>query len=282
MENTGKVLFSGKDNQPIWFVAIDREKWIGPMSASEVVERIQQDELTWAHYGWRKGQAQWMRLCDIHEFQVAVPSVPNKIIEVEVSQKASTKKAAPKANKAPAAPCWYLHYNDSQFGPFKDEDIHRFLRIGKIHGDVHIWRDGMKQWERVKKLGEFSESVEESKVARASKKVDRRKAPRFPVVARSLLTTGSRVFAAVCRDVSIGGMQVLTEELPGPVGTKIKLNISAPTTSASSKIQSFVASGVIVRELEDGKGFSFRFENLSEPALACIQNYVKVTTGARK
>jgi len=273
MENTGNVFFSGKEDQAVWFVAINHEKWIGPMAASEVVGRINKAELTWAHYGWRKGQQKWMRLCDIPDFKAAVPSQPNKIVEVEVQKNVTRAHAAPPPPKKVQS--WYLYYNDSQFGPFTEDDIHRFLRIGKIHGDVHIWKDGMSGWEKIKRLDPFKESVAESKNARAVKKTERRRAPRVPVVARSLMASGGKVFTAVCRDVSVGGMQVLTRDLPGPVGTRLKLNISAPVTVAGRKISSFVAEGEIVRLLEDGKGFSFRFEKLSDHSVRCIEQYIQ-------
>ncbi|MBU6376563.1 MAG: DUF4339 domain-containing protein [Bdellovibrionales bacterium] len=274
MENTENVFLSSKGDQAIWFVAIDHEKWLGPLSASEIVARIAKSELTWAHYGWRKGQSKWMRLCDIEEFKAAVPAEPNKIIEVEVHRSAASAGAPPPVPKKPAQ-SWYLYYNDSQFGPFTEEDIHRFLRIGKIHGEVHIWKDGMAGWEKIKRLDSFKESVSEAKSARTTKRAEKRKSPRVPVVARGLMATGGKVFAAVCRDVSVGGMQVLTRDLPGPVGSRLKLNISAPVTAAGKKIESFVAEGEIVRLLEDGRGFSFRFDGLSDRSRSCIEAYIE-------
>ena len=273
MENTGNVYFSGREDEAVWFVATGEERWIGPMAASEIVARIQKSELTWAHYGWKKGRAKWERLCDIPEFKSAVPTAPNKIIEVEVRKSATDAKIAPPP-PSKKAQSWYLYYNDSQFGPFTEEDIHRFLRIGKLHGEVHVWKDGMSGWEKIKRVENFKESVAESKNARAARKAERRKAPRVPVVARSLMSSGARLFSAVCRDVSVGGMQLLTRDLPGEVGTRLKLNVSAPVTASGRKIESFVAEGEIVRLLEDGKGFSFRFEKLSAHAVRCIEAYI--------
>lgn len=88
-----------------------------------------------------------------------------------------------------------------------------------------------------------------------------------------MMAADGRVFSGLCRDVSVGGMQCLTSELPGPVGTVLKLNISTPS-GAKEGIDAFVAEGVIVRELEDGKGFSFRFEKLSPEGKKAIESYV--------
>jgi hypothetical protein len=75
-------------------------------------------------------------------------------------------------------------------------------------------------------------------------------------------------------------MQVLTDRLPGKVGAKIRLNVSsisdekASKTQKARKIDSFVAEGVIVRILEDKRGFSFRFDKLSSAAKRSIEQYI--------
>jgi c-di-GMP-binding flagellar brake protein YcgR len=85
----------------------------------------------------------------------------------------------------------------------------------------------------------------------------------------------SAVSTGICRDVSIGGMQVLTERTPGPVGTKIRLNVSPSVAQdAQALFDPFVATGSVVRVLEDGKGFSFRFDSLSDDARNSIEKYI--------
>lgn len=280
MENTRKVLFSSRENQPVWFVAMDAQKWIGPLSATEVVEKIESGELTWAHYGWRKEQGKWVRLCDIPAFGVAVPEEPPA--PVRLSQ-ATSKKAAPPAPPSQAEKQWFLYYSDSQFGPFPEHEIHRFLHIGKIHGGVHAWCEGMQGWEKLQGIEEFAESIEEGARARKSakpakpakaEKIERRKAPRAPLVARSIMAVGGQVFTGMCRDVSVGGMQVLTPEMEVEIGTRLKLNISTPK-GADGGIKAFVAEGVVVRRLEDGNGFSFRFDKLPAEGKKAIESYVK-------
>ena len=68
MENTGQVLF--QDDSPRWFLAVGSDS-IGPLSASDLYERILLHEITWAHYVWRKGLSAWTRLCDLDEFKAA-------------------------------------------------------------------------------------------------------------------------------------------------------------------------------------------------------------------
>ena len=88
-----------------------------------------------------------------------------------------------------------------------------------------------------------------------------------------MLSSQKSVFVGVCRDISLGGMQVLTDQVPGPVGTKVHLNVS-PVDGATRSIAAFTASGVIVRVLEDGRGFSFRFEALADQAKRTIEQFI--------
>jgi UDP-N-acetylenolpyruvoylglucosamine reductase len=114
----------------------------------------------------------------------------------------------------------------------------------------------------------------------AAEKRERRHAPRRPLLARLMMTQGDLLITAMCRDISIGGMQVLTDKVPGPVGTHLKMNVSSTegktdVSVSGRKIEPFVAEGVIVRILEDGRGFSFRFDGLSANAKRAIETYIE-------
>ena len=85
------------------------------------------------------------------------------------------------------------------------------------------------------------------------------------------MTNESELVTGMCRDISIGGMQVLTDEVPGEVGTKIRLHVEPPKDSG---LKAFVAEGTVVRILEDRRGFSFRFSKLSDEAKKSIESYI--------
>jgi hypothetical protein len=308
MENTEKVLF--EDDRPQWYIALG-DRWIGPLSASDVYERVLSQKITWAYFVWKEGQKEWMRLCDVRTFAGAVPQQPSKRIQQEVIEKsketvqpavkqakpaAARKTEAASASKASAKAAaqsssavgssgsadekgWFLYYNETQFGPFSKEEVARFLDVGKINPRVHAWRTGLATWTRIETIESFKSIVknlkpvpEKSKAvtqAEAEKqKIEQRKTPRRPMIAKILLANQNDVSEAVCRDISVGGMQVLTDRVPGEVGQKVRLNVS------SSAIDPFVAEGVIVRLLEDRKGFSFRFDRLTDQAKRSIERYI--------
>lgn len=277
MENTEKVFF--EDDRPQWYVALG-ENWVGPLTAADVYERVVSQKITWAHYVWKQGQSEWKRLCDVKTFAAAVPGAPSKSLQREVKEtsvdagRPVVKQAAKKVAEPSDEQGWYLYYNETQFGPFTKDDVGRLLSTGKITPRVHAWRTGLPNWTRLQELPNFKEAVAEFKPAsgaqgEAQKKIDMRQTPRRPLVARVLMAGVNRVTEAVCRDISVGGMQVLTDNIPGGVGARIKLNVSA------TSIEAFVAEGVIVRLLEDQKGFSFRFEKLGDKAQRAIEDYIQ-------
>jgi len=296
MENTVKVLFED-DQTPKWYVALG-DQWNGPLTAADVYEKVLSQEISWAHFVWKPGQVDWQRICDVPTFKAAVPILPGKGITKEVKDAASptVKKSAGRRTAAPPpAPkkktaevrTWFLYYNDSQFGPFSPEEIDRFLRVGKIHGRVFGWKEGMPNWERLEGIALFGSGVVEAKKVRAkeksarektgstkAEKVEQRKAPRRPLVARIFLANDAAVIVAVCRDISVGGMQILTDRVPGSMGARLRMNVSPSSESKGNRIQPFVAEGVIVRILEDGRGFSFRFEKLPEESKRAIESYI--------
>ena len=304
MENTGKVLF--EDDTPEWYIALG-SRWVGPLSAEDVYLKVVSQEISWAHFVWRAGQPDWKRICDIPTFQAAVPSVPPKSMKEEVKEasKPDIRAAGPSVRQAkgaaggpPAKPkheerSWFLYYNDAQYGPFSSEEISRYLRVGKIHGRVHIWKDGMAEWERLENLDRFADDVAEAKRVREARKSgaaagagkessgtvrEQRKAPRRPIVAKIYVANSEALSVAVCRDISIGGMQVLTDRIPGEPGDRIRMNVSPAAgkgDKAARSIEPFVAEGVIVRILEDGRGFSFRFDKLPEASRRAVEDFLK-------
>jgi hypothetical protein len=299
MENTGKVLF--EDDTPHWYIAMG-SRWVGPLSAADVYQKVLGQEITWAHFVWRPGQADWKRICDVSTFQGAVPNVPDKGLRDQVKDaskpaiRTASRSKPPKVQSPVEERSWFLYYNDSQFGPFSGDEISRYLRVGKIHGRVHVWKDGMGDWERLEEVELFADDCAEAKRVRAARKEaaggktgraadesgeranEQRKAPRRPLIAKILMADHKQLTVAVCRDISVGGMQVLTDRLPGEPGARIKMNVS-PASGKSSKgthmIEPFVAEGVIVRILEDGRGFSFRFDKLPEQSRKVIEDYIR-------
>lgn len=292
MENTEKVLFG--DDVPQWYVAFG-ERWEGPLTASVVYQKVLKKEISWAHYVWRPGKPGWERICDVPEFQVAVPPLPTQNLRQEVkaaarppvhsSEKSAQKPSVKQGGRAQVVEeeksgIWFLHDEDTQFGPFRKSEMIGFIQTRRVKGSVFAWCDGMSNWERLETIKVFREFFKAQPPTPPSvRKKEQRDTPRKPLVAKILMAKGDEVVTAICRDISIGGLQVLTDRIPAPVGTSIRMNVSAVGQKlGKTKIEPFVAEGVIVRILEDGRGFSFRFERLTESAKRAIEAYINATS----
>jgi len=47
---------------------------------------------------------------------------------------------------------WYYAIDEDQFGPVGEEDIHRMIASGELHGDDLLWRAGMSEWAEVEEV----------------------------------------------------------------------------------------------------------------------------------
>lgn len=263
-----------------WYVARGQD-YEGPFAAELVVERLRRGELNWMQFAWRRGMASWSRFCDLPEFRDAAPAAPARPPAVaEAGRAAEPAKSGKQGDEVQ----WFLHWEGSQQGPYRQGEVEDLLRTGKVSVRAHAWKSGMSGWVRLGKVRAFEEIVgtlERVKPPEMKKKtepVERRTAPRKPLVARLFFSDQKEVFEGLCRDVSLGGMQVLTAHLPGEPGTRLRLNINPNPGKVSGKkprfLEPFVAEGIVVRILEDQRGFSFRFERLQPEARKAIEAWI--------
>lgn len=301
MENTSPFMFDNIDEK--YFLAL-QGKAIGPLTAQDIYERVQKGEAGLLHFLWREGWSDWKRICDEREFAILVPQKPTSAsiehIREKISKKSKAKPVEPVASDDEARNI-YLYFSRSQYGPFSKAELEHVLKTRKLDRTAYMWMPGWPNWKRIIEVKEYAAmiqadvEVETVKKTRSgkTKKIERevsktmgvelatqagiddserRRAPRRPLVARLFLHNDKDVIVAVCRDISIGGMQVLTDRVPGTEGTHIKLNVSP---GDPGRVKGFVAEGEIVRVLEDGRGFSFRFTKISEDARKTIKKYIE-------
>lgn len=307
MENTTPLLFD--DTEPKYFVAT-QGKAMGPLTSQEVYERVAAGEVGLLHFCWRAGWSDWKRLCDDKEFAILIPQKPPTAAIGKLRDKARPERdrksrdiykdavapssSTPKVGEAPRK--FYLYYNKTQYGPFSRPELVHALETHTLGRNAYLWIPGWSNWKRVADVEEFARYVKiRSKTGTTKRKLqkpgaaadatigarvsreagvdasEKRGGPRRPLVARLFVHNDRDVIIAVCRDISVGGMQVLTDRVPGPAGTTVKLNVSP---GDPNRVEGFVAEGEIVRVLEDGRGFSFRFTRISDEARSAIERYI--------
>ncbi len=265
MENTNTMQF--KDDQANFYLA-EGESYVGPFKASEIYQKLQSKEIAWVDFVYREQESKWVRLSD-HPVFTSYQSVAPKPMP----------KVTPPPPPVVQETKWFLFQNETQTGPYGTSEVLRLAQAGQLAADAYVWQEKFTEWKLLTDIPELKiagpvQSATPAPVAVAKVKddrSDRRVAPRRPLVAQIFLTNQKEIITGICRDISVGGMQVLADGNPGDVGAKIQLNVTPPQNSG---LKAFVAEGVIVRLLEDGRGFSFRFTNLKDDAKKAIESYI--------
>jgi hypothetical protein len=157
---------------------------------------------------------------------------------------------------------WFLQFQGSKFGPLSMDEVKVILGSGKLTGPLYAWKQGMRDWEAVERVTDLAPFVT------AAKRVgneDQRGAKRIPFMAAIKFSGAGAgrdlaTFTGICRDLSKGGMQVMSSSNPGFPGTLVTLSIE-PVSDGT--LPRFSLEGVIVRLLSNNSGFSVRFTKMS-------------------
>jgi hypothetical protein len=246
----------------------------GPVAIEVITAMLTKQELKQEDFVWKKGFENWKKIKDVAEFQFistppAAPAIPVPPVAPAVPMKEFNLKDLNEEERI----LFVRIGNDrgagsSDYGPFSLKQLKQLFKENRINGKSFIFSKGMKEWKLLGDLPEYQEIFEELPPVIAE--ADRRTNVRKPFIARLFVQNNKNVFEGLCRDISIGGMQVLLDHFKGQSGDKISINVHPENSDYH-----FTASGVVVRTLEGNSGFSFRFQGLSEEAKRAIEKYVQ-------
>lgn len=254
-----------------WYYVKSGER-VGPVEEDAVLDLIKSNELNDEDYVWKKGFDNWIPIKDVPELKVAddpatppmaEPDIPAPIVE----ESNSLREIAGDENSIFIKIGVDRGSNEVEYGPYSLELIKKLFKENRINGKTFVFSKGMSSWKILADFEDFSEIFED--LPPPIEDDERRDALRKPFIARMYIENNQKVFVGICRDISIGGMQVLVDDFPGNVGDTISINVHPENTDYH-----FVASGDIVRVLEGHQGFSFRFKDLSSESKQAIQNYL--------
>lgn len=241
----------------------------GPVSFETVQSLISSNTLGEADYVWKKGFDNWKKIREVSELNSvpATPSIPPMISKIEYIDPKLAEIGAHERNL-------FIRIGvdrgaqSNDYGPFTIEQLKKLFKENRINGKTLLFMNGMKDWKLLADFEDYQEVFEE--VPPMIQDEDRRSTKRKPFVARMFVHNNEAIFEGICRDISIGGMQVLTDHFKGKEGERISINVHPQNTDYH-----FTASGVVVRLLEGNAGFSFRFLNLSDEARKSIEKYIE-------
>lgn len=252
----------------------------GPVDVSVIQKMVTTDELKTEDYVWKKGFENWKKIKDVPELEPApVEAAPAPAPSPSLPDAIPAKIAEPEVQVTlkglnPEERVIYIRIgNDrgeaaSDYGPFSLKQIKQLFKEHRINGKTFIFIKGAKSWKVLGDFEEYQEIFEE--LPPVIKESDRRTSERKPFIARLFIQNNKAFYEGICRDISIGGMQILVDNFQGTAGDKITINVHPENTEYH-----FTASGVVVRILEGNSGFSFRFQGLNDEAKRSIERYVQ-------
>jgi hypothetical protein len=273
------IINEEKPVQTSWYYVLDSER-VGPCSEEKLKEVFQGGAIDLESYVWKKGLSDWTQIKNLDELEHITES------ESVDSQEMTTPDipiAAPSAISVKEDISWDSidsnerifmvkigvdrSGNESEYGPFSINILKKSLKENRINGKTFIFTNGMDNWTFLADLPIFERVTDTLPPVITSE--ERRENVRRPIVARILMHDNQKLFEGICRDLSIGGVQILMADYPAKSGDRITMNIH-PDNSAFS----FVAIGEIVRVLGGQGGVSLRFVDLDSEAKQNIESLI--------
>ena len=252
-----------------WYY-VEGEKRIGPVKEEELISKIKEGTLREDNFVWKKGFDNWKKVKDVDELS----SINNDSLEIPMIVKSSNKRNINWDSIKDNEKVFLIKIGidrgsqEVEYGPYSLNILKKAASEGRINGKTLLFVSGMNSWEFISELPIYDDIFDDKKENLSGD--DRRKNKRKPFVARMFYHNDSIVYEGICRDISIGGLQVLVDSFPGKIGDDISLNVHPENTDYS-----FVAGGKIVRILDGNQGFSLRFIDLSDEAKDSIEAYLE-------
>jgi hypothetical protein len=253
----------------VWYYVEGKDK-IGPIEEQELRKLYSSGILHDKSYVWKKGFDNWKiigevdELADLGSLSSSLEEVPDFVVgqfdwdKLDFDDKIFTVKIGRDRGLS----------EDIEYGPYSLNIIKKLLDEKRVTPKTFIFAPGMENWIFIADIPIYEQVF--ATLPPTITDEERRKATRKPFVARIFFHNNEKFFDGVCRDISIGGMQVLVSNYSVKPKDVISLNVHPENSEYG-----FVASGEVVRLLDGGQGFSIRFKNLSDKSRQSIEKYIQ-------
>ncbi|MBF0359572.1 MAG: DUF4339 domain-containing protein [Oligoflexia bacterium] len=255
-----------------WFYVENNNK-IGPIEENNFIELINNDIVTIETYVWKKGYSTWIKAKDINELLT--------LIQKRQSIRSATNNNTTSNNVNVTKFNWYkidenerIFYikqnaNDTVYGPFSLLIIKQLYEQNRVNGKSYIFTPQCGEWLFLAEIPIFEKVFMETPPEIEVAEKERRQNQRKPFVAKMFLHDNQKLYEGLCRDISIGGMQVLVSNFPASKGDILSVNVHPDNSDYH-----FVAKGKVARVLEGNQGIFILFTELSDDARKTINTYV--------
>ncbi len=256
--------------QKSWYYVYQNDRK-GPVPFEELVNLIKVQVLDSNSYVWSKGFENWKKLKDVEQLRVHLTDQTHTFTETKYQHYVMTKNLAqiePGKRNIYIKTGFDRKGDVKEYGPFDIEMIRKLYVSKRINGKTLVYFPGLDCWRILGSFADYEDFFNE--IPPVINEEERRRWERKPFTARLLLTAGSEdVLEGLCKDLSMGGMQILVDNFPAQVGDVIQMNVHP-----ENEQHQFVAQAEVVRILDRDRGVSLKFVNLSDGAQQAIQSYL--------
>lgn len=267
-----------------WYYVQGSER-VGPVEESEIAGLFGNGTLKSDSYVWTKGYDNWVKAEEVDDLAGYLSSdAPTEEAAISMSAEPEpVQETQAPSSEVAHSEIWDLGEDDQvitikvgydrggdeiEYGPYSVSQMRRAFTENRINGKTFVFVPGADNWSFLADTPLFNRITTE--LPPTIEEQERRVHVRKPFVARLLFHDQSKVYEGICRDISVGGLQILVSDYPAKIGDYIKMNVHPENDDVS-----FSASGRVVRVLDGNQGFSLRFDSLEEKARTSIEKYVQ-------
>ncbi len=256
-----------------WYYVENNDR-VGPVSQDEMFSYFKNGKLNSESYIWTAGFENWVKADEVDAFKSLflskAPEIPGMppVIDDPIYVTYGWNELADD-DKVISIKIGSDRGSDSEieYGPYTTLEIRRAYGENRINDQTLVHIPGADDWIPLCEMPIYERLFNQKPPVPAAD--ERRSGVRKPFVARMFVHDKNILLEGVCRDISIGGLQVLVSDNPFEVGEEITLNVHPDNSEYH-----FVTTGLIVRSLEANQGFALRFVNLDNDAENAIENYI--------
>lgn len=277
------------------FYVVHDGSQLGPFSVTEIVIKLNQHQFEPSDYVYDDEIKDWIMLIESEPIKIELrrlkpkaqlpEKAPQSDSNVVPLHKYGYKRADNTNTKNELSDIedknWYILKGENRFGPFPYKEVLRMLQEKVVYEFDYAWHDGMRNWQRMAEIADFSEATIRQFLPKASEVFFRRNHARRPFTGTVLAHDNQTVWKGKGFEISVGGVGVVMDNAMLAPGQTIQLHFkpyeNLPSFNAHCEIVSkrYEKS---VKERNASVRYGLKFTDLSEDLKAQIQYLVQSST----
>jgi len=153
MKNSTANAVSTADQMEFYVSANGEQQ--GPFTAEQIVERVNRKTLDASDYLFDESKQDWIMLMAHSQLSQALKTL-KPVSSTSGSSVSALRAGQSKDGGGGEITEWFVLKGESKFGPFSYPELIKMLQDKSIFEFDYVWHVGLKAWERIATIAEFS------------------------------------------------------------------------------------------------------------------------------